>query len=40
MRVLSRYFVEFGVVISFFLLIFNNLKREGEKKPERLLHKI
>ena len=40
MGVLGRYFVEFGRVISFFLLIFNNLKIEGEKKQERLLHKI
>ena len=40
MRVSCMYFVEFGVGISFFLLIFNNLKRDGEKKQERLLHKI
>ncbi len=40
MGVLDRYFIEFGVGISFFLLIFNNLKREEEKKQERLLHKI
>jgi hypothetical protein len=26
------HFIEFGVGISFFLLIFNNLKREVEKK--------
>ena len=39
-RVSCVYFVEFGVGISFFLLIFNNLKRDGEKKQERLLHKI
>jgi hypothetical protein len=40
MRVFARYFVEFGRGVSFFLLIFNNLKRGEEKKQERLLHKI
>jgi hypothetical protein len=31
---------EFGVVDSFFLLIFNCLIERLEKKQERLLHKI
>lgn len=40
MGVLGRYFVEFGIGISFFPLISNNLKIQIEKKQERVLHKI